>query len=225
MGLLDVGLAKLTISAFRDKAMQNQNKIGEIKAMYNPASIQLSYHTDFTEDSFINSDTSVSRYRNTRPGWLNLELLFDARLPGNNASLDDQLAKLRWLCCEVDSTNNEPRFLKVEWGKMNWNGSGYFAGRMANLVVGYTLFDRDATPLRAKATLSLTAGESLEAQEQPFNSSSSMNVVTVPDVSPLALIAAAGAVDYLTLAVTNGLDNLDDTQPGGTLVVNQGDAS
>ncbi|MBV4465871.1 hypothetical protein KVG95_21315 [Pseudomonas sp. SWRI79] len=223
MGLLDVGLAKLTITAFSDREMKR--RVGEIKAMYNPASIQLSYYTDFTENSFINSDVSISSYRKTRPGRLSLELLFDARLPGNNASLDNQLAKLRSLCCEVDSTGNEPRFLQVKWGKMSWNGNGYFAGRMANLVVGYTLFDRDATPLRAKATLSLTADESLEAQQLSFNPSSEMNVVTVPDVSPLALIAAASAVDYLALAVTNGLDNLDDTQPGGTLVVNQGEVS
>lgn len=157
---------------------------------------------------------------------MNLELLFDARLPGNSVSLDNQLANLRALCCEVDSNNNEPRFLQVKWGKMSWNGNGYFAGRMANLVLGYTLFDRDATPLRAKANLSLTAEESLEAQQLSFNpSNTDMNIVTVPDVSPLALIAAASAVDYLALAVTNDLDNLDDAQPGGTLVVNRGEAS
>ncbi|PMY29140.1 MULTISPECIES: hypothetical protein [Pseudomonas] len=224
MGLLDVGLAKLTITAFSDREMKS--KVGEIKAMYNPASIQLSYHTDFTEDSFINRDADISKYQKARPGGLNLELLFDARLPGNNVSLDSQLANLRALCCDVDSKNNAPRFLQVRWGKMSWNGNGYFAGRMANLVLGYTLFDRDATPLRAKATLSLRADKSLEAQSLSFDSSKAdMSIVTVPDVSPLALIAAASAVDYLALAVTNGLDNLDDTQPGGTLVVNRGGAS
>lgn len=224
MGLLDVGLAKLTITAFSDREMKR--KVGEIRAMYNPASIQLSYRTDFTEDLFLNRDANVSKYQKARPGGLNLELLFDARLPGNSASLDSQLANLRALCCDVDSSNNEPRFLQVKWGKMSWNGNGYFAGRMANLVLGYTLFDRDATPLRAKANLSLTADESLEAQQLSFNPSyTDMNIVTVPDVSPLALIAAASTVDYLALAVTNDLDNLDDAQPGATLVVNRGEAS
>ncbi|WP_350307146.1 CIS tube protein [Photorhabdus viridis] len=224
MGLLDIGLAKLTITAFSDREMKR--KKGEIRAMYNPDSIQLNYHTDFTEDLFINRDKEVSKYQKVRPGGLSLELLFDARLPGNTASLDNQLANLRSLCCEVDNANNEPQFLQVRWGKMNWNGNGYFAGRMANLVVNYTLFDRDATPLRAKATLSLTADESLEVQQTSFNPNiADMNIVSVPDVSSLALIAASQEVDYLTLAVTNDLNNLDDIQPGKTLIVNQGSAS
>ncbi|WP_387689191.1 hypothetical protein [Photorhabdus sp. RM71S] len=224
MGLLDIGLAKLTITAFSDREMKR--KKGEIRAMYNPASIQLDYRTDFTEYYFINCDKGVSKYRKARPGGLSLELLFDAHLPDNTASLDNQLAHLRSLCCEVDNSNNEPRFLQIKWGKMSWNGNGYFAGRMANLVVSYTLFDRDATPLRATATLSLTADESLEMWQASFNPGmANMNVVSVPDVSPLALIASSTEVDYLNLAITNDLNNLDDIQPGETLVVNQGGAS
>jgi hypothetical protein len=221
MGHLERALSKLTISAYQDRELRNQ--IGCLQAMYNPQSIGLSYSTDYVSDEYINSTQQSSRYQQVRPGVLNLKLIFDAHLPGNKRPIDTQLAQLRALCCSVLTETRETPFLKVEWGKMSWSGQGYYAGRMASMSVNYTVFDRNATPLRAEVALSLSTDESLLLQKsQQGLSSPQVGTVDVPDMSSLALIAAGittSGADYLSLAFANDLNSLNDLSPGDTLVV------
>lgn len=227
MGILERSLSKLTISAYQDRELRKE--VGRIQAMYNPESISLNYRTDYAPDEYINSTQQSNRYQQVRPGELNLQLVFDAQLPGNKRTVDSQLARLRALCCSVLPETKETPFLKVEWGKMSWSGHGYYAGRMVSMAVSYTLFDRDAMPLRAEVALRLSTDESLLLQKSIQGLSSPLvGTLSVPDMPSLALIAAgiatgagaAGAgVDYLALAVANDLDSLNDVSPGDTLVV------
>jgi len=227
MKLLERALSKLNIKAYQDR--EGLNAIGAMQAMYNPDSITLNYGAEFSTDSFINSDQQSNRYQRLRQGALNLQLVFDASLPGNKTPVDEQVSRLRALCGEVLPKTSEPPFLRVEWGKMDWNGHGYFAGRMTSLSVRYTLFARDGAPLRAEVALELSADESLQLQKskQGLNTPTKSRVV-VPDSSSLALVAgtvAAGVgiagltVDYLSLAFANDLNSLDDIVPGDALVV------
>lgn len=228
MKFLELGLTKLKIAGYLDREMKR--KVGELTAMYNPSSLSLDYQTDFRADEFINSVTQSNQYRRARPGGLTLDLIFDGSLPGNSVPVDQQLAALRELCCEVDPGSGEPYFLQVSWGKLRWNGRGYFAGRMASLSVRYTLFDRDGTPLRAHATLTLSADESLVLQDAKNALKAPTQVVLpVPDMSTLPLLvtaasfgamamtAAVGFTDYLAVAYLNNLSSLSDFVPGEPL--------
>ncbi|TMU74682.1 hypothetical protein FGA82_21290 [Pseudomonas fluorescens] len=223
MGLLERGLSKLTITAYQDRELRKQ--IGSLQAMYNPQSIGLSYSTEYASDEYINSTQQSSRYQQVRPGVLDLKLIFDANLPGNHKPIDGQLAQLRALCCSVLAETKETPFVKVEWGKMNWSGQGYYAGRMATMSVNYSLFDRNATPLRAEVALSLSTDESLLLQKsQQGLSAPQIGTIEVPDMCSLALIAsiasiASSGADYLSLASANDLNSLSDLSPGGTLIV------
>lgn len=224
MKLMEYGLSKLTITGYLDREMNR--RIGQLAAMYNPSTISLSYQTDYRVDEFINSVAQSNRYRKARPGGLTLDLIFDYSLPGNSRSVDEQLAALRELCCEVDPGSGEPYFLKVSWGNLRWNGRGYFAGRMSALTVHYTLFDRDGTPLRAQASLTLTADESLVLQNAEGSlKAPSEVIIPVPDMSTLPLLvsltslgtlaaSAAMNTDYLTVAYMNNLSSLSDLVPG-----------
>lgn len=253
MSLLDRTLAKLSISAYSDRDLKN--KVGEIAAMYNPDSLRLSYQTSYSENEFINSTIQSNNYSITRPADLTLELIFDARMPGNNTSVESQLTLLRGLCYTVNPSRQEPHFLQVKWGNVRWAGNGYFAGRMTSLSYNYTLFDRDATPLRATATLVLKADKSIKQQESEQSlQSPPTSVLSVPAGSGggtgsataartsntdheeviyyptlagsggLPLIAATastylvGGINYLTLAWSNDLDNLNDISPGKMLM-------
>lgn len=225
VNLFENGLAKLKITGYSDREMSR--KTGELTAMYNPSTIALDYRTDYRIDEFINSTKQSNRYRKARPGGLTIELIFDASLPGNDEAVDDQLASLRALCCEVDPGTGEPYFLRISWGKLQWNGLGYFAGRMATLNVRYVLFDRDGTPLRAQASLGVTADESLVLQDSQNGLKAPDDIVLpVPDMSTLPLLAALGALtatlavggtDYLGLAYINNLASLSDLAPGQPL--------
>ncbi|MDX7999511.1 hypothetical protein FE394_09920 [Xenorhabdus sp. Reich] len=228
MSLIERGLAKLTINAYKDR--EGKIRAGTVQAMYNPDSLQLDYQTDYQQSQAINSEKQSSIYVQAKPAGLSLELIFDATMPGNKTPVEAQLMQLKQLC-SVDATSNETRFLQIKWGKMRWENRGYFAGRAKGLSVNYTLFDRDATPLRARVILTLVADESLVLQETEQNLKSPAKIaLRVQDGVSLALMAAgtastlSGGVDYLSLAWQNGLDNLNGFVPGEILQATKGDA-
>lgn len=93
----------------------------------------------------------------------------------------------------------------------------------------YTLFDRDATPLRATVRLGLVADESFVIQQSlKAQSAPDRALVSVPELASLPLLALsasgalAGSVDPLSLAWDNDLDNLDDFQSGDMLRATKG---
>jgi Contractile injection system tube protein len=215
---------KLTIRAYSDREMKTLS--GELSAMYNPDSVSLDYSTAYMPDQFVNTSRQSNRYVQTQPGNLTLELLFDARMPGNRRPIDLQLGRLRALCYDVNPARGEPRYLQILWGQMRWNGRGYFSGRMLSLSFRYTLFEPDATPLRATAQLVLAADESLivQAAQEQLQSPASV-VVQVPDATSLPHITSntvpeiAGKADYLQVAADNKLDCLDAIKPGQALQI------
>ncbi|MGV7961258.1 hypothetical protein QPK13_09125 [Photorhabdus tasmaniensis] len=227
MSLIERSLPKLTLTAYKDR--ESKVSVGSLQAMYNPNDIQLDYQTRYQQDESVNNTSQSSRYVLSQPAGLSLVLLFDTAMPGNNTPIETQLAALKTLCA-VDASTNVPHFIKIKWGKMRWENKGYFACRVSGLTINYTLFDRDATPLRATATLSLVGDESfiIQATEKQLKSPP-VTAVSVTDMLSLPLIALgagaslAGGIDYLSLAWQNGLDNLDDFTPGQTLQA-KGDA-
>jgi len=221
MSLLGNELAKLTITAYKDR--EGKIPAGEISTLFNPDSLQLEYQSHYVASESINKTVQNNRYVSTQPAGLNLTLLFDAWMPGNTASVDQQLGILKALCA-TDATTEAPYFLKITWGNMRWENKGYFAGRATSLTVNYSLFDRDATPLRATAQLSLVADESFVIQEAERQLEAPANtLVNVGDVTTAALVAAtiaamtAQTISYLDLAFENELDHLDDLNPGDVL--------
>jgi hypothetical protein len=218
MSLFERSLAKLTLTAYSDREMSHQ--LGSIAAMYNPAALQLSFRAEYKSDEFLNSNTQSSTYQRTLPGDFDIELLFDASMPGNNTPVEEQISSLRNLCYAVNSEQEEPSFLQVKWGQMRWENRGYFSGRMSALSVRYTLFDRDGTPLRATANLSLIADASLtlQASSQQLKKPSTLRLPAATTVALLAATALAGGMTYLDLAASNDMDNLHDVEPGDTLL-------
>lgn len=218
MSLIERGLSKLKIEAWKDR--EGKIAAGSLTTMFNPDSLRLVYQTQFNTSEAINKTVQSNRFVSSQPAGLNLTLLFDARMPGNTATIESQLATLKALCA-VDAATNAPYFLKISWGKMRWENKGYFAGRASGLTMDYSLFDRDATPLRASAQLALVADESFVVQEAEQQlRAPTRSVMTVPDLASLSLIAIsaratlAQPVSYLDLAWQNDFDTLDDFSAG-----------
>ncbi|AOP98019.1 hypothetical protein [Enterobacter roggenkampii] len=225
MMILDKSLSRLTIKGYTDREMRES--VGTVVSMYNPDALQLKYQTRYAQDGFISSNTQSNTYQSSHPGELDLELILDARMPGNSRPLDIQLTELHELCYAVDPVSCEPHFLAVSWGKLPMGGvAGHeFMGRATKFAVSYTLFERDGSPLRASITLSLIADASIVLQNAKLSlRSPPVAVISVPDASTLPLIAAKsssllkGGVDYLTLADSNDLNSLNAIKPGQTLM-------
>ncbi len=224
-GILESGLSKLKLTSFKDR--EHRVKIGSMQVMYNPESLDLRYDIDYDADNYLNGSLRSNHYQQARPGGLQLDLLFDASLPGNVQSVESQLSTLQGLCCEVSPGTMETPYVKVEWGSMHWHGKDHFSGRVASLQVRYNRFDRKATPMRATAHLSLVADGSLVLQESELGKLTVQQTsMSVPDMSFLPMVVAAaativgavGAYDYLAMAIANDLDSFDAIQAGDILV-------
>ncbi len=227
-------LKKLTIYSYRDEEMLS--KQGSIEAQFNPESIDLSYHLEYEQSNSINDVEIQSRFTRVNPGSLKLDLIFDTSLSNTSGSVEPFLSELRQLTTKVIPHNNNMNaefrgspYLKVKWGKMEWNEYGYFAGRLSSLSINYQLFDRDATPIRAVASLEIVGQSNLAQKEMNSSGLPPVSSVSAPDMSSLPsiaasltlLAAAAGSavtINYLQLAQENDLDNLDAYEAGDTLV-------
>lgn len=223
MSILERKLSKLNIKSYSDREMKNI--VGNISAMYNPNSLRMSYINQYKTVNPINQ-SQYNQYVSSQLDSLALEIIFDAKMPGNGLSLDYQIKKLHGLCYAVNPTSNAPNFLCVSWGKLGFGGEGSrdFSGRVTNLSINYTLFDRDGTPLRATVLLTLASDPSLIQQKAHDKlKSPPVAVITVPDASSLPIIAMQvgavlkGGIDYLSLANINDLDSLNDIKPGQIL--------
>ncbi|MCU7064893.1 hypothetical protein K7R09_24130 [Serratia ureilytica] len=221
MGLLERGLSKLTLTAYQGD--NQQKKLGELKAMYNPASVNLDYAADYHTMGGINQRHDVSRYQHVSPPTLSLELILDARGPAGGRPIDKQLSDLRALCFTVSEKGEAP-YLRISWGSMSWHGHGYFAGRLLNLSIAYTLFDRTAVPMRATATLTLRAQTSDEMEKIKALRPLKAQALQVSDKTSLPQLlaqatTAAGCAAYLTTAYANDMDHLSGLSAGQTLFV------
>jgi len=220
MGLLERGLAKLTLEAYQGD--NQEKKVGAFTAMYNPESVNLDYTARYETAAGMNQHHDVSWFQQVLPPTLSLMLILDARGPQRGQPVDQQLSHLRALCFTVGE-RGEPPYLRVSWGSMSWHGHGYFSGRLINLAIAYTLFDRDAKPLRATATLTLRAQTSDEMARLKATRAPTKQVLQMPDKTSLPQLlaqstAASGSAAYLATAYANDADNLSGWSPGQMLI-------
>lgn len=220
-------LTKLKIEGFSDREMGLLSSQGRIEAMYNPDALQLNYQINYAPNAGMDATVKSNYYQQAQPGNLDLELIFDARMPENRIPIERQIIRLKLLCCGVSAEKREPNFLKVTWGKLQM-GSGAirdFAGRATNFTINYSIFDRDGTPLRASVRLALIEDASLSLQSQESLHASTTSLISVPDNTPLSMMAlgagvgAARTLDYLSLAASNDLNSLRAFEPGQHLVL------
>jgi hypothetical protein len=173
---LSNNLEKMTIESYAD--IQLQQFVDSIEVMYNPAEIPLNFSAEYRESSALNSVANPPTFVEVRPTTLEIPLIFDAQLHNSlfsvamDRDIEGRLKKLKRMCGMIDSKTLETRYLKLKWGRFEWMGAGYFSGRMQQLSVRYTLFDRHATPLRASASLSLIEDQDPERVKSELGLSS-----------------------------------------------------
>lgn len=217
MSLLSKRLAKLRITAFRDRELQV--RLGSIAADHNPENLTLGYAANYSSARFLNSDRAEGQFHGYQPTSLALELRFLDSPNEPGATVDQKLFQLRALCGVLDKLTHEPRFLKVSWGKLSWNSLGYFVGRLSHLNVQYSLFDRDGVPLRATATLDLMADEGTVSSADGALSGMGQAMRGADHLTTSALANANSESKYLELARANDLDHADGLLPTRELTI------
>ncbi|KWN65854.1 hypothetical protein [Burkholderia ubonensis] len=225
---LGQSLARLTIEAFPIVQGKPQAlAAGKVEAMYNPESVALGFRAKYPGTEIMNAPYTWLDFGGVELDTLVVDLIFDASLPRNPIPITEHLNDLHRLCCDIDQATQVPRSLKVTWGQMKWHGHDSFEGRMESMSVSYTLFDRDGTPLRATAKLSLKADPGQQLRKSAPGGMPKVGKITISDMATLPMLAmaaglalpgGAGGIDYLTMAVTNGLDNLSELVSGDSLI-------
>jgi len=222
---LSNNLEKMTIESYSD--IQLQQFVDGIEVMYNPAEIPLSFSAEYRESAALNSVANPPTFVEVRPTTLEVPLIFDAQLPANlfsvgmSRDIEGMLKKLKRMCGMIDSKTLETRYLKLQWGRFEWMGAGYFAGRMQQLSVRYTLFDRHATPLRASVSLSLIEDQDPEKVKAELGLGSRlpavMRVIGEMSMDAVAHQLTGSVHNAFELARQNNLSSLSRPKAGSVL--------
>ena len=224
MGLLNLfKLEKLKLEVYG-----NRLRIGlpkeTFKVMFNPESYSLSYENEYSQYQGINTSAKSNKYILSKPANLSLRIIIDGTGVSeqgiitlfNKKDVYKEVQQFLKATTEVDGNIHEPRFLKIVWGKLN------FDCRLQGVTVNYTLFDQSGNPLRAELETSFKADidNAKAAKKSNFSSPdlTHKRVVKEHDTLPLLCESVYGTPDYyLKVAKANKLVNFRDLYPGQEL--------
>lgn len=212
---IDRELSKLTITAFRDRALGV--RLGSFTVDHNPATISLGYSTQYASPKFIGGNVEESTFSEIAPSTLGLEFQLAEAVGALTCTLDTRLNQLRTLCGTIDGSSKEPNFLQLRWGKMLWEGHGYFVGRMTQMDVRYTGFAYDGAPLHATVSLSVAADHDASFGSVGLGGGKGGGFPTPSTISDTATFFGGSAGKYMELGELNDVDHLDGTIDSGAL--------
>lgn len=240
MSLLNrVKLQKLTIRAFEDVAREKPATTRPFEAMFNPASLKLSYTIPWAKKQAVGSGAVELKYSGSQPGEVSVTLIFDgtgvddvgarailARVDPwvGQQTVTDRVNNLFYVTHRYNGRIHEPNYLRVEWGMLSFDTQSPtgFDCRLSCVELTYTAFNRDGTPLRAEAALTLLADVSDERRAKNENQMSPdvthARIVRSGDTLPLLTKDIYGSADrYLDVARWNELDDFRNLVPGHKL--------
>src|SRR4051812_22629569 len=129
MGLLNLfKLEKLKLEVYG-----NRLRIGLpkeiLKVMFNPESYSLSYENEYSQYQGINTSAKSNKYILSKPANLSLKIIIDGTgvseqgiiSPFNKKDVYEEVQQFLKATTEIDGNIHEPRFLKIVWGKLNFD--------------------------------------------------------------------------------------------------------
>lgn len=192
-------------------------------AMFNPESYSLKYENIYQSYQGINTSGREAKYSLSKPECLSFNLILD-----NTGVVDDEtfepstttfsedssrtqdinkkVEEFLELTCYMDGEIHQPKFLKIEWGNLN------FDCRLQSVEVTYLLFSRSGQPIRANLD-TVFVGDIKDVKrikEENKNSPDLSHYRRVKDGDTLILLSEKVYGDtkyYLELAKVNNLNN------------------
>lgn len=214
-------LEKVQIIAYTDAKRQGVGK----EFVFDVSTEQMSkkHENKFRRLKGINTSGRSASYSKSNSEVLNLKLVIDNTvtyantLPLGSLPKTDSVSKkvedFMTACAYMDGKIHEPRFLKVLWGKIN------FECRLKSVEVKYPRFDDQGNPLRAELDVLFVADMSNEKRIRLENKKSPdithNRVVRQGDtLSALSKQVYGDASYYLMVAQANELDHFRRLKPG-----------
>lgn len=187
-----------------------------IEAMMNPENFVFDSKMEFQAAQGQGTSAVQAKFIIKPPGEMSFELLYD-----NTGIIDhkprfhiaDELEKLKNFLMGYDGEVHRPRFVEFAWGK------ALVKGVCSSLNITYKLFNRDGTPIRAVAKVTIremTSDEKRVAMERRSSPDlTHYRTIKEGDILPLMCYRIYGhSKYYLQVAAVNGLSNFRQLQPG-----------
>ncbi|MFT3852759.1 MAG: LysM peptidoglycan-binding domain-containing protein [Ilumatobacteraceae bacterium] len=215
-----------------EKAYLETESGGRINCLFNPGELQISMGTDWGGEPVPGQPIPSLRFRGGQSGSISLELFFDTTDTGQAVtSHTNALIKLTQVDTSLPGYAEAKSNGRPPWVKFHWGSFHSFRCVVASLSLTFVYFAADGTPLRAKASMTLTQYEpdaNWPAQNPTSGTPKPMAAHQVQPGEHLALLAAryyGDATKWRLIASGNQITDPFRLRPGAILDIPRLDES
>ncbi|MAK35846.1 MAG: hypothetical protein CMC15_06690 [Flavobacteriaceae bacterium] len=208
---------KLSIVAYKTNKYTGKS-IGKVGVKINPASYSHKHQVNYCSTIPTGAANTPLKFSSMPPETISFDIHFDATgaIPNNTVLVETQLKQFKKVCFNFNGQIHEPNYLIVSWGSL------VFKCKLTSLSVNYTLFKKDGTPLRAKASVSFQEAIDETMINKIANKRSPdlthYVVVKAGDTLPLLCHEIYGdQFYYMEVAKHNNIANFRNLTPGTKL--------
>lgn len=213
-------LEKLQITAYDNPKRSGKGE--KLTFSVNPAQMSTRHENQFSRLRGINTSGRSAPYAKSFSDTLSLQLVIDDTIvvdsalpaPGSKEKkVAEQIKDFLKLCAHMDGKIHEPRFLRVQWGSID------FECRLQSAEVKYTRFDDKGNPLRAEI-------DSVFMADMPDDKRIRLENKKSPDITHTRFVEQGDtltglckeiygdASHYLTVAQANQINHFRRLKPG-----------
>ncbi|UTW66994.1 LysM peptidoglycan-binding domain-containing protein [bacterium SCSIO 12643] len=208
---------KMTIVAYpNNKYSGNGN--GKCTVSINPASYTHNHKANYNNHTAQGAPGTTLLFQGIPPETISFDIHFDGTgaIENNKTPVKTQIDDFKNICFVYNGTIHEPNYLIVSWGSL------VFKCKLTSMNITYSLFKKDGTPLRAKASVTFEEAVSASNIAKEANNQSPdlthLIVVKEGDTLPLICYKTYGNPNYyLQVAEFNNIVNFRDITPGTQL--------
>lgn len=208
---------KMTIVAYSSNKYSGKGK-QKCTVKINPASYTHDFQVNYDNSTAQGAPGTTLKFKGIPPETISFDIHFDATgaIENNKVPVKTQLDQFKKVCFVYNGTIHEPNYLIVSWGSL------VFKCKLTSLNLSYSLFKKDGTPLRAKASVKFeeATDASLLAKEANNKSPDLTHLIIVKQGDTLPLICNDVYGDcsyYIEVAKYNNMTNFRNLVPGTKL--------
>ena len=144
-----MGICKLTIKTYNDNTFSTEK--GEFITTINPTNLRIYNDVIHSRFNTLGNNNFGIRFNSVQPRTMSFSLLFDNTgvFQNSEEEVKKQLESLESLLIQYQENINEPYYVRVIWGNID------FKGKLSKMTTDYTSFKNDGTPIRAQVDIKI----------------------------------------------------------------------
>lgn len=208
---------KMTIVAYENNKYSGKG-IGKCSVKINPSSYTHDFQVNYDNSTAQGAPGTTLKFKGMPPETISFDIHFDATgaIENNTVPVKTQLDQFKKVAFNYNGSIHEPNYLVVSWGSL------VFKSKLTTLNISYSLFKKDGTPLRAKATVKFeeATDANLLAKEANNKSPDLTHLIIIKEGDTLPIICNDVYGDpsyYIEVAKFNNIVNFRNLVPGSKL--------